>query len=89
MDMEIYRQALYATLSDMASERGLTLSGLSKKSELDNTFLNPCNTIEKDKRFISFKSLLKIVYIGLETDLSDFTKRYESVLKLFLTQVGK
>lgn len=81
MDIQKHRNALYETIRYMAEERGLTLSGLSKKSALDKTFLNPSNTIKKEKRFIGFNNLMKIIYVGLETDLVHFAKKYQEVLK--------
>lgn len=81
MDIKKHKNALYITIRCMAEEKGLTLSGLAIKSLLDPTFLNPSNTIKSEKRFIGFNNLIKIIYVGLETDLVDFAKKYQEVLK--------
>ena len=81
MDIQKHKYALYTTIRYMAEEKGLTLSGLSVKSKLDPTFLNPSNTINQAKRFIGFNNIIKSVYIGLETDLAHFAKKYQEILK--------
>lgn len=76
LDLEKHRLCLYKTLEELAIEKNLSLSGLSLKSGLDATFLNPCNTIRKTKRFIAFNNLIKLIYKGLEIDLKKFTEKY-------------
>ncbi len=76
LDLEKHRLCLYETIKEFATEKNLSLSGLSLKSGLDATFLNPSNTVRKAKRFIAFNNLIKIIYKGLEIDLQKFTEKY-------------